>query len=394
MKKRIAIIVFCLGITLTANTIQIGNRTGNNGDTVHIPIELINEDRVGGLQFDLSFDGNFLTALNFTLTPRTAGFTIASSIQTTSIRIMLYSTSGDAISASSGDIAEISFIISQTAIKGDTIPLQCKQILLSSTTGTLLTVQGIDGFVNVKEPAPASINLLTIVDDSAHIRDTIDVVVNLINEDSVGGMQILIDYDTTIFTYYKVGVNSRTAGFTCVGTQLHNQLTIMVYSASGLTIPPDSGGVVVIKLIVNSHAINNQAYEISFRKALLASFQGSELPVTWTNGSIYILPGVSITEFPELVDKKIIVKSFPNPFTTQTILEYVMGKGDRVSLKIVDLSGRQIRTLINNDYKKSGTYSIMWDGKDDYKKNLPSGHYFAIFRLSDVAISRKLVLIK
>jgi hypothetical protein len=59
-----------------------------------------------------------------------------------------------------------------------------------------------------------------------------------------------------------------------------------------------------------------------------------------------------------------------------------------VSLKIFDITGREIQTLVNEELKP-GTYEVSFDGS-----NLPSGIYFYQLRSGDFIETKKLVLLK
>jgi hypothetical protein len=65
-----------------------------------------------------------------------------------------------------------------------------------------------------------------------------------------------------------------------------------------------------------------------------------------------------------------LYQNYPNPFNPSTMISFKLPAGSHVTLKIYDILGKEITTLIN-EYKASGFYSIEW--KPD---NLPSGVYF------------------
>jgi 1,4-alpha-glucan branching enzyme len=65
-----------------------------------------------------------------------------------------------------------------------------------------------------------------------------------------------------------------------------------------------------------------------------------------------------------------LFQNYPNPFNPVTIINYQLPTDNYVSLKVFDILGREVATLVN-EYKKAGSYNIEWNGK-----NLPSGVYF------------------
>jgi len=74
-----------------------------------------------------------------------------------------------------------------------------------------------------------------------------------------------------------------------------------------------------------------------------------------------------------------LLKNYPNPFNPSTNISFTITNPSQVSLKIYDLSGKEVSQLIN-DFYMSGNYNIQWDAKDIYGNQLSSGIY--IYRLS------------
>ncbi|MEI7483477.1 MAG: T9SS type A sorting domain-containing protein [Ignavibacteriota bacterium] len=91
------------------------------------------------------------------------------------------------------------------------------------------------------------------------------------------------------------------------------------------------------------------------------------------------------------IDKDInfnISQNYPNPFNPTTKINYALPKQAFVSLKIYDLTGREIQTLVN-DVKKAGYYTVDFNGS-----NLSSGVYFYIIQSSDFVMAKRMILIK
>ena len=81
----------------------------------------------------------------------------------------------------------------------------------------------------------------------------------------------------------------------------------------------------------------------------------------------------------------------PNPFTGRTAIRYSLAAGLPVTLRIHDLAGRVVRTLLASGVER-GAYSLVWDGRDDAGRRLAPGIYFCRFRAGDVGTTEKLVL--
>jgi len=90
-----------------------------------------------------------------------------------------------------------------------------------------------------------------------------------------------------------------------------------------------------------------------------------------------------------LPDKYELFSNYPNPFNPTTIIKYSMPNSNFVKLKIYDMLGRKIQTLVNK-FQKANTYSIDFDAS-----NLSNGIYFYSLQVgNDFFDTKKMVLIK
>jgi pullulanase/glycogen debranching enzyme len=136
-------------------------------------------------------------------------------------------------------------------------------------------------------------------------------------------------------------------------------------------------------------------------------FTGDSIDVTGTSQSITLAPGefhiftskaLPTPEADILLDVKLntntIVKeyklsqNYPNPFNPSTIIRYQIPAAGNVTLKIYDILGREVKTLVNK-YEQSGTYEITFNAA-----NLSSGIYFYQIRTNNFVSTKKMVLIK
>ncbi len=89
-----------------------------------------------------------------------------------------------------------------------------------------------------------------------------------------------------------------------------------------------------------------------------------------------------------------LLQSYPNPFNSETTIRFFVEKGAFVSIKIFNLNGQSIRTLISQK-KSAGEHSVIWDGKDDAGKVQASGMYFCQFLMNDAPVEvRRMIMLK
>ena len=73
-------------------------------------------------------------------------------------------------------------------------------------------------------------------------------------------------------------------------------------------------------------------------------------------------------------------QNYPNPFNPMTTISYRLPKTAVVTLRIYNLLGQQVRTLVD-EVEKPGYYTAQWDGRDEQGMDLPSGVYFYRLRV-------------
>ncbi len=89
-----------------------------------------------------------------------------------------------------------------------------------------------------------------------------------------------------------------------------------------------------------------------------------------------------------------LVSAAPNPFNPTTTLRYVLGESGFVTLKVYDVNGRRVRTLVSSA-QDPAIHAVTWDGLDDAGKEVGSGVYWARMTTSFGFRSRtKLVVLK
>lgn len=87
-------------------------------------------------------------------------------------------------------------------------------------------------------------------------------------------------------------------------------------------------------------------------------------------------------------------QNYPNPFNPATSIAFSVNKKMFVSIKIYDVLGNEIQTLVNG-IKEPGTYNIEWpvDNEQD-ASSMPSGVYFYRMSGGEQSIEKKMVLLK
>lgn len=84
-------------------------------------------------------------------------------------------------------------------------------------------------------------------------------------------------------------------------------------------------------------------------------------------------------------------EAFPNPMRQAARIRFTVGRGGPVRLRIFDMSGRAVRTLIDDD-RSSGEYSVIWNRQNDDAKPVAGGVYFCRLDAPGWTKTRKIVV--
>jgi hypothetical protein len=84
---------------------------------------------------------------------------------------------------------------------------------------------------------------------------------------------------------------------------------------------------------------------------------------------------------------------YPNPFKTQTTIEFELTKERQMDISIYDLHGQKITTLMNEN-KKPGVYRLIWNGKDLNGKEVNTGIYLVRLQSGRNIVTQPVEIIK
>lgn len=84
---------------------------------------------------------------------------------------------------------------------------------------------------------------------------------------------------------------------------------------------------------------------------------------------------------------------YPNPFGKITNIKYQISKSGQVSLKIYNVLGQEVRTLVSG-HQMAGYYNLIWDGKDSYGHQAANGVYLYQLTAGEFTATGKMMLIK
>jgi hypothetical protein len=96
----------------------------------------------------------------------------------------------------------------------------------------------------------------------------------------------------------------------------------------------------------------------------------------------------SVEDISEIPIEYKLNQNYPNPFNPKTLISYKLPEYGNVKLKIFDLLGKEISTLVDEE-KPAGFYEVEF-----YATGLPSGIYFYQLRVGNFSDTKKMILLK
>ncbi|MDP6396126.1 MAG: choice-of-anchor B family protein [Candidatus Marinimicrobia bacterium] len=102
---------------------------------------------------------------------------------------------------------------------------------------------------------------------------------------------------------------------------------------------------------------------------------------------------VFVDEPAQIPNKVVLHQNYPNPFNPVTTISYDLSEAGNVNLVIVNLMGREVRTLVSS-WQEAGHRSVLWDGNDENGQNMSAGIYLYKIQASGFTKTQKLVLLK
>ncbi|MFC2077131.1 FG-GAP-like repeat-containing protein, partial [candidate division KSB1 bacterium] len=128
------------------------------------------------------------------------------------------------------------------------------------------------------------------------------------------------------------------------------------------------------------------------------------LVVRWPSGYRNVRTDITTNQVVTLVEEEndqgptpqvsLLAQNQPNPFVmTGTTIRFELSRPGKVSLKIYNILGQEVRTLVD-EFKPVGKHTVRWDATDNDRRKLASGLYFYRILSGDYSATRRMVFIR
>ncbi len=110
----------------------------------------------------------------------------------------------------------------------------------------------------------------------------------------------------------------------------------------------------------------------------------------------YVIPlsPTAVNETPEPVpDNFDLLQNYPNPFNPETTIIYNLKQPGNVSIKVFNLLGQEIKTLVDN-FSPAGIFSVRWDGTNSLGRRVSTGVYIYSMTTGNGIKTKRMLLIR
>ncbi len=170
----------------------------------------------------------------------------------------------------------------------------------------------------------------------------------------------------------------------------------LVYAAnrnsvvSGYAITDEKGNYNIEGLVPGAYtvSVDKVGYETASQSATVSYSAAGNLNATVDLSIDEVATGVAQTSSTQQPTQFMLEQNFPNPFNPSTTINYTLNQSGIVTLKVYNLLGQEVRTLVNG-FQNAGSYHTMFNAQ-----GLSSGIYFYRLKNQNSIQTRKMILLQ
>jgi len=103
--------------------------------------------------------------------------------------------------------------------------------------------------------------------------------------------------------------------------------------------------------------------------------------------------GIKVDPGRQVLESYSLKQNYPNPFNPTTTISYQVPSTEKVSLKVYDMLGKEVKTLINGTVA-SGMHTAVWNGTNNAGVKVGSGTYIYTLKVGTHQLSKRMTLLK
>ena len=229
---------------------------------------------------------------------------------------------------------------------------------------------------------------LSLSDSKVLAGQTVTVNVALANATALSGFGFEILYDADKFEYVESAASEQDL-LKSGGAE----------TPLFLAHPVEAGQLVIANAVIDGAPVSGNGEVVSLTFKVLQEFEenarfeiadGIVFDHEQLPNPVVALGSLSVESTPT---EFALLQNFPNPFNPETTIKYNLAEGTNVSLRIYNVVGQVVRTLVAEP-QSAGRYTVRWNGSDDRGVSVSSGIYFYELRSNGFQDVKKLMLLK
>ncbi len=210
---------------------------------------------------------------------------------------------------------------------------------------------------------------LELTSETVKVGETISVTVSMANAKQLNGFGLELTYDAEKFEF----VSAVPAEDDLLNSQGGETPLFKNW--------PEEGRVSVVNAIIDAGSVSGEGALVTFTFKVLREFednarleiaQGVVFDPDQLQNPVVSLGALDVQSTPT---EFALHQNFPNPFNPQTNIPYDLAESGDVVLRIYNLLGQEVRTLVR-ERQPVGRYTVQWSGMDDRGVSVSSGIYF------------------
>ncbi|MGA2624178.1 MAG: T9SS type A sorting domain-containing protein [Bacteroidota bacterium] len=229
--------------------------------------------------------------------------------------------------------------------------------------------------------------VLQILGTQIAVNETVVVPVSgsLLRGTATADLQLA--YNPSQLDFVGAKTTPQTSMFSLSQSQdIPGNVTLTLRSFHGLS--HDSLSIVEVHFVARQTKGNSS---VTFRSAKLYNETTAEIPISkLISGTVVV---TSVDEKQTAPHSFSLKQNYPNPFNPSTTLQYTIARATHVELKVYNILGQQIKTLIS-EMELPGSYKIVWDGTNAVRVPLSSGVYIGVLQAGDFRQAIKMLLLR
>jgi len=248
-----------------------------------------------------------------------------------------------------------------------------------SNMNKTLTTAGLTILMAVGLQAQAKLALAKVSENT--------VSINMENTMPVAGLQFTVNGSSNLaLNNVKNSGRTQSGNWQVHQNQVNDSTINVVIINSGIAdIPAGEGAIAEFTITDNGSTSSSR---VTLNKVVVADQFAQKVAVEISN--IEWTSAIAQAQEKEFT----LEQNYPNPFNPSTTITIRLPLTKRISLRVYDILGREVHTLINDEEYTAGSHQVFWDGRNSLGVPVGSGTYFYRLEFGNFSKSMKMMLVK